>query len=74
VSLLARWLEGGGERSEVGPKGRSKDERISVKMGVPQSEEVEGKKRACGLVWAINWSIGEQSEIYTLVSRARGTY
>jgi hypothetical protein len=48
VNPLARWPEGGGERSEVGPEGRSKSERASFKgdpLKPPLYEEPRGDGR-----------------------------
>jgi hypothetical protein len=76
ANLLARWPEGGGERSEVGPRGRSKDERIDLKMGlVPIWDRRKIKSEPCKARKCGEWEDTLASQKYTPVSsRARGTY
>jgi hypothetical protein len=64
-SLLARW--------EAKPS-RSQGERIKLKMGAAQAEEVEAKKGTCKGQVRAEWEDTVASQKYTPgISRARGS-
>jgi hypothetical protein len=69
--MLARWVEGGGSRRRVGPRRRSKSERIENKMGEAQSGMKEDKKRLCVGVSEGNGGYSCFAKVYSWFSRAR---